>query len=117
MGDTRLRLDFLIHLLLESAHLIGRRTFLSNENAAGKTTVSRWKQRERQMSEEKPETENATEQDRNGQPGAIEKSIKSATVGADNALNEIGRPLFHARAFVTGFAFTENTRTHQRRQS
>src|SRR5207302_9737166 len=75
------------------------------------------KQRERQMSKEKPETENANEQDRNGQPGAVEKSIKSTAIRANDALNKIASPLFHACAFMAGFAFTENTRAHQRRHS
>src|SRR5205807_2483570 len=62
-------------------------------------------------------TEDASEQDRNGQPSAVEKSVKRAAVGADDALDEIAGALFHPRAFMAGSAFTQNPRAHQRRQS
>ena len=68
------------------------------------------------MSEEKPETENANEQDRNCQPGTIEKSVQRTAVGIDHAFDEIARPFFHPRAFMAGPAFAENARAHQRRQ-
>src|SRR5438552_8350990 len=107
---------FLIHQLLKSPHLLGRRTFLGNENASGKAAVSGRKERERQMSKEKPETENASEQDRNGQPGAVEKFIESTAVDIDHAFDEIARPFFHPRAFMAGPAFAEDARAHQWRQ-
>ena len=69
------------------------------------------------MSEEEPKAENTNEQNRNRQPGAIEKSIQRPTVGVNHALDKIAGPPFHARASMAGSAFTQNPRAHQRRQS
>ena len=66
------------------------------------------------MREEKPEPENAPEEDRNGQPGTIEKFVERPAVGRDHALDEIAGPFLHACVFVSGFAFAKNARTHQR---
>src|SRR5207247_10435287 len=116
LRDTRVGLDFLIHQLLKSPHLLWRRSFLSNENSASKTAVSRRKQGERQMSKEKPETKNTNEEDRNGQPGAVEKFIKSSAIRVDDAFDEIAGPLFHPRAFMAVSTLTEHARAHQRCQ-
>ena len=42
LRDARLRLDFLVHLFLKRAHLLGRGTLLGNENTASKTAVADW---------------------------------------------------------------------------
>ena len=68
------------------------------------------------MSKEKPEAKNTNEEDRNRQPGAVEKFIKSSAIRVDDAFDEIAGPLFHPRAFMAGSTFTENARAHQRRQ-
>src|SRR5262249_34988111 len=116
LPDTRLGDDFFVHLLLIGTHLLRRRPLLRDENAAGRATVSHWKQRERQMGEEKPKTKDADEQDRHGQISAIQKLIQCDAVGIDDSLDEITGPLLHSRAPVAGAAFVENSRTHQRRQ-
>ena len=66
------------------------------------------------MSEEKPEPDNASEKDRNGQPGAIEKFVQGPAIRCDHALDEIAGPFFHACTFMPGFAFAQNARAHQR---
>jgi len=68
------------------------------------------------MSKEKPETNDADEQDGHGQIGAVEKSVQRPAVGSDYALDKIARPSFHSSAFMTRLAFAENARAHQRRQ-
>ena len=64
------------------------------------------------MGEEKPEPENAGEKDWHGQPGAIEKFVQHPSVTRDHTFDEIAGPFFHACAFVAGFAFAKNARTH-----
>jgi hypothetical protein len=73
---------FSIHQLLKRAHLLGRRTFLGNENAASKTAVSDRQQGEWQMGEEKDKADNTAEQNRNCQPGAIQKFVQGPAVPA-----------------------------------
>ena len=65
------------------------------------------------MREEKPQAENAPEENRNGEPGAIEKFVKSSTVSRNHSFDKIGRPLLHACALMAGFAFAKNARTHK----
>ena len=65
------------------------------------------------MGEEKDKADDTTEQDWDSQPSAIEKSIKSAAIGSDDALNEIAGPFFHPRPFMAGPAFAKNARAHQ----
>ena len=67
------------------------------------------------MGEEKPKSEDADENDRDGEPGAIEKPVQGSAVGCDHAFDEIAGPFFHSRAFVSGFAFAQNPCAHQRR--
>ena len=66
------------------------------------------------MGEKKPETKNASEQDRHREPCAVEKFVEQPTVGSNHALDKIGREPLHPGAFVSCFPLTQDTRAHQR---
>ena len=68
------------------------------------------------MREKEPETEDADDQDRHGQPRPVQKPVERATVRSDHALDEIGRVPFHPGALVPGFALSQNARAHQGRE-
>src|SRR5205085_7682039 len=113
LRNAWLRLDFLVHLFLKRAHLIGRSSLLGNKDAAGKTAVAYRQKRARQMGEEKPETKNTDDENRHRQVGAIKEFVESNTVPFDHTFDEITGPFFHSRLFVPGSAFTQNARAHQ----
>src|SRR5207245_4657289 len=48
--------------------------------------------------------------------GSSEELVQRYAVSIDHPPDKITGPLFHARFFVAGFAFTENPGAHQRRQ-
>ena len=75
LRDIRIVLQFLVDLLLIGMHLRRRRAFLRDENAPHKAAVTRRQQRERQVSKEKPEPQNAHEKDRHREPGVIQKLV------------------------------------------
>src|SRR5205823_2580216 len=68
------------------------------------------------MSEEKPEPDDANENDGDSEPGAIEEFVQRAAVSRDHAFNEVAGPLFHAGTFMTSFSFAQNSGAHQRRK-
>src|SRR5439155_3512014 len=114
LADIWIVLQLLIDLLLIGMHLRGRRTFLRDENSPYETAVARRQQCERQMGEKKPEPKNASEENRNGQPGAIEKFVQGPAIRCDHALDEIAGPSFHPCALMSGRAFAQNARAHKR---
>ena len=114
MADIRVRFQLFIDLLLINPHLRRRRTFLRDKNAAHETAVSRRQQGEGQIGKEKPETNNASQQNRHGQPGAIEEFVQRAPVSGDHALDKIASPFLHSGAFMPGLSLAENARAHQR---
>src|SRR5882757_5864634 len=68
------------------------------------------------MGEEEPKANNAGEQDRHGEPRAVQKFVERPAVGSYNALDEItGAPL-HPGAFVASLALAQNSRAHQGRE-
>jgi hypothetical protein len=66
--------------------------------------------------EEKPETKNASEQDRHSKPCAIENLSSIPAIGSDHALDEIAGVPFHPGALMAGPALTQDASAHQRRE-
>ena len=116
LAHAGLILKFLVHLGLERAHLRRGRSFLRDENATNETAVARRYQRERQIREEKPESKDASGQNRHGEPCAIEKPVERSAVSSDYPLNEIAGVALHPCRFMASFALPEDPRAHQRRE-
>src|SRR5215471_21151539 len=68
------------------------------------------------MREEKPETKDASEQDRHSKPCAIEEFIEHPAIGSDYTLDKIARVPFHPGPLMASPALTQNASAHQRRE-